>query len=205
VDLQTDVDHCGTCDTNCGPASAGCANGQCLCSFGTTDCGDAGCRDLLADPRHCGICGDGCQNDEVCDGGGCVCRPGLIPCNGNCIDPLSNNAHCGDCNTDCLGDNCYLGQCTATDCNNQAQPARACDPNGNSCVTLANMNSNPLHCGDCGDDCNRGEVCSDGNCENFYPATPCTTCPCNFCGNDLCCTYPGPGDVICVQGAQVCP
>ena len=72
-------------------------------------------------------------------------------------------------------------------------------------MTLSNMNSNPLHCGDCGDNCGRGEVCTDGNCEDYYPATPCTTCPCNFCGSDLCCTYPGGGDVICVQDAQVCP
>lgn len=101
---------------------------------------------------------------------------------------------------------CYQGSCTQTDCDNQNPVADFCDPSGSSCVVVSAMDTHPLHCGGCNSTCARDEVCVEGGCETYYPATPCTSCPCSACGSDLCCGYPGPTDIVCVQGGvSACP
>jgi hypothetical protein len=69
------------------------------------------CVDVQSDPEHCGNCGTGCNNGDVCGGGQCIGDCDSFPdqCGGSCtntdIDPLN----CGDCGEACDGD-----QSTAT-------------------------------------------------------------------------------------------
>jgi hypothetical protein len=46
----------------------------------------------------------------------------------------------------------------------------------------------------------------DGHCRRFVDSLGCTECECPNCGGDfdLCCTYPGQTNVICVD-ADACP
>ncbi len=52
VDLQTDVNHCGSC--NAQPCAGMCQSGLC-CTGGKTNCGGT-CVDLSSDDKHCGAC-----------------------------------------------------------------------------------------------------------------------------------------------------
>lgn len=85
VNLKSDMDHCGRCDTPCDVAhgSGACAAGKCLvtgCDAGFSNCNNLpkdGCEiDLVTDDQNCGACGN------VCPAGHCVrgsCRsPDLI-------------------------------------------------------------------------------------------------------------------------------
>ncbi|MBE7482239.1 MAG: hypothetical protein HS104_19955 [Polyangiaceae bacterium] len=61
-----------------------------------------------------------------------------------------------------------------------------------------------------GDD---AQLCVKGQCRDFAPASPCTTCPCtNVCNDQLggnnnsCCPGLGGGtQPICVEGSNNCP
>jgi len=72
---------------------------------------------------------------------------------------------------------------------------------GGGCVDTRKSN---LNCGDCGQRCGVDEVCVSGRCENYRPASFCTTCPC-ACGDRRCCpALSTGGDAICVE-ADTCP
>jgi formylglycine-generating enzyme len=64
VDLATDGEHCGDCETSC-PSEAACTDGQCICPGGTSVCAGE-CVAEWADPRHCGGCGIECDDSEDC-------------------------------------------------------------------------------------------------------------------------------------------
>jgi hypothetical protein len=71
-----------------------------------------------------------------------------------------------------------------------------------------NTDSNPLHCGGCGEACDNDQVCVDGNCEDYDAAIGCNSCPCDAqCGGgDACCPVPDDpsGLIICVNDGD-CP
>ncbi|MFO7565047.1 MAG: hypothetical protein R6X02_20545 [Enhygromyxa sp.] len=116
VDLQSDADHCGSCDDPC-PSGVACVAGECTCSAGTELCG-AACVDLDLDPEHCGGCDQPCDAGEACSAGTCVagCEPGLEQCGGSCIDTEASAAHCGGCDSPCgAGLSCVAGECACAD------------------------------------------------------------------------------------------
>lgn len=63
VDLQTDPDHCGTCDGFCSGVDAACVAGKCVCRQGETACPNdwdgtpTYCRNLQNEHNDCGECG----------------------------------------------------------------------------------------------------------------------------------------------------
>ncbi|MBI5489312.1 MAG: hypothetical protein HY905_18405 [Deltaproteobacteria bacterium] len=72
------------------------------CPAGQTWCG-TGCRDLLADPEHCGTCDTACGALDVCDRGTCApgCSGGRLNCGRSCVDAQTDPEHCGTCDTVC--------------------------------------------------------------------------------------------------------
>ncbi len=85
------------CDSTTGPDAAACPVGQELC--------DDTCVAVASDIEHCGVCGNACGDDEVCDGSGtcaATCADDTIVCDGACIDPLTDNDYCG-ASDDCIG------------------------------------------------------------------------------------------------------
>ena len=73
VDLKTDVQHCGTCNTICGEGLS-CLDGVCGCSdVSASLCGGV-CVDVMTDINHCGACAHACSDsDKSCRGG--ICSP----------------------------------------------------------------------------------------------------------------------------------
>jgi hypothetical protein len=123
VDLQTDLDHCGACDTPCTSqlVAVACRNGECVradCPPELAYCGlVAGCRDLQSDPAHCGVCDNACASG-ICTSGACApatgatCAEGQAECDGVCVDTCCNNQHCGACGNACpAGRTCFEGIC----------------------------------------------------------------------------------------------
>jgi hypothetical protein len=90
---------------------------------------------------------------------------------------------------------CQEGVCVA-DCTG---PFGAC---GDSCI---NEDTDPLNCGGCGTVCDVDEVCVEGGCEGFDVIPACTTCPCDACGGDECCEYPGDASLVICVDAGACP
>jgi hypothetical protein len=96
--LQTDPEHCGSCDNDCPETKAdGCKNGECTCGnapacLQSTTCCPGGCVDTATDTANCGGCGKAC-NPEVadrCSFGECLCgddvecSPGELCFSGEC-------------------------------------------------------------------------------------------------------------------------
>lgn len=124
------------------------------CMGGQTLCGRR-CRDLEADPKHCGECDNPCDSD-ICVFGSCLsCRPDETGCEGACVDIQSDAAHCGGCGVSCrVNELCSDGVCTS------ACPDGTVDCNG-GCVDLR---VDLRNCGGCGDACAPNRVCSGGHC-----------------------------------------
>jgi Stigma-specific protein, Stig1 len=181
VDLATDRDHCGLCDTSC-DASQMCQSGACAlgCTGGTTVCGDR-CVDTAVDAANCGGCADApnpgdhrCATGEICDGAGhCAlsCQGGLTQCDGECVNLLTDSRYCSN----------------TTDCGTGCPPGETCDGSGLcdlSCGTeltacpsgCADVDNDPGNCGGCADVPTPGEhvcpmppntvpVCIGGTCD----------------------------------------
>lgn len=205
----------GTCveclvDVNCENQLQVCASGVCSCKPGLTSCGSA-CRDTLNDPNACGSCGKQCRADQICGGGTCVCRPGLTDCDGQCVDLKSDVNHCGACaGAACASDQkCEGGGCASTG-SGCADGLTECSGSSNR-VACVDADTDPNNCGECGNRCDRGELCVAGNCRAYVVAATCSTCPCNDTCNALlenahtCCDSAATGDVaLCVRG-DTCP
>jgi hypothetical protein len=160
---------------------------------------------MFNDVRNCGACDARCAGAEACVGGECVCRAGLTACGAGCVDLQADPRACGACDTACADTElCDRGECVPIDqgCGNGLAECRV--SGGMACVDL---DQDPLHCGDCADAaCGADELCIDGNCRNFAPATGCSTCPCDaVCDRALdgwnCCEVSGAA--VCVAGG--CP
>jgi hypothetical protein len=210
VDTTTSSAHCGSCGNSCDTLFELCSDSNCACKPGLLACGNQ-CLDVQNDPTHCGNCGTECRGDQICDGGDCACRPGLTDCGGTCVDLTSDVNHCGACASAACGadQKCEAGVCAAAsaDCGNGLT---ACDASNNR-VACIDTDKDPNNCGDCGNRCDRDELCVAGNCRGYAPAAGCTSCPCSdVCdalidNTNICCDAANTNDVpICVRGST-CP
>src|SRR5206468_583302 len=90
VYLQTDLDHCGACDSLCTSqlVAVACRGGECVradCPPELEYCGPVDlCRDFQSDPAHCGDCGNACASG-VCERGVCAAAAG-----GTCAEGQAN-------------------------------------------------------------------------------------------------------------------
>lgn len=190
TDVLADANHCSACNKPCNlpNATASCSAGQCAiasCAAGFEDCNgraEDGCEvNLLADVANCGQCRMACSSANgtaSCNQGQCAiaCAADFGNCstgNNGCETDLTTNlSHCGKCNAGCTAPAnttaaCYAKTCSYTcasgfdNCNNEASDG--CE---------ANIQTDPLHCGQCNRQCPAG--CTGGVCD-----TPCTgkTCP----------------------------
>jgi len=163
VDLQTDVNNCGTCGNVCpGDAcnTAVCENGQCTTE--TVDCDDENaCTDDTCDPdlgcQHTPVI---CDSDDAClidtcdPDLGCQQTPVICDSNDVCITDTCDSS---------LG--CQQTPVTCTD------PEQTCC-SGTGCTNLA---SDEANCGRCGRSCNDGETCCEGVCTAGGCAGICNT------------------------------
>lgn len=133
ANTQTDGLHCGGCGMTCsdaGVAEGGCQGGRCVrpvCMPARGNCdgmNETGCEVTLTNNRvHCGACGNGCTNGEVCFGLSCCgnqagqrCAPtgsdsGVPPC---CAPfwTCRGNQCCGEPAAPCdAGGQCCSGTC----------------------------------------------------------------------------------------------
>jgi hypothetical protein len=142
-----------------------------------------------------------CAATQACVAGICACRTGLTAIAGGmgCTDLQSDPTNCGALGNRCGGATpaCVMGTCRAPDACVRSGSVQLCM---GACVDTA---TNTLHCGDCGNDCGRDEVCIQGRCRGYTPAAACSTCPCASCAGETCCTGAAPGAVpICVGGGR---
>ena len=189
-DLQTDLQHCGACDTACefSQAEAQCVAGQCTmgpCTAGFVDLdGEPGCE-YACTPSQDGI--ETCDGqDDDCDG---TTDEG--------IDFLTDPANCGACGQGCTAPNAVLGcdqgvcilvQCAngfydgnfdlADGCEAECRAEEQCDGFDDDCDGVVDemLMTDPNNCGECGRLCalpNAVMACEDGMCafvecaENF--------------------------------------
>lgn len=85
------------------------------CAQGKTDCGGC-CVHTDADPNHCGVCGNACDDTTpFCGIGVCLaaCFTPLEHCGGGqCVNTAIDEANCGSCETECdPGEICTNGLC----------------------------------------------------------------------------------------------
>lgn len=183
VNLQTDVNNCGTCGATCptfGSDNFSCVDGACVlqCAANALDCDgviDNGCETRAYSDDHCGACGNKCTDPaKPCMYQGqfgqsqiaCGCPPGLTPCGLDCVDLTSTDAHCGACSKGCdpsgagapASPNAYYGcrnrRCGAVKCRNGFSDCDGLPSNG--CETSLVSDDN---CGACGIACPAGQAC----------------------------------------------
>jgi len=197
--LQTDVNHCGGCDTVC-PAGSTCAAGMCVCPGSQTYCGTR-CVNTQGDNGNCGACGNACAVDAACVAGVCSCVPScvtdrrLVDCYTDVPNVCPGGPSCG------LGLRCPLGSmCSAAErrcvCVPACPPGVACgvsDGCGGTCIgncaagqACARDPDNPLRytCSApaCAGGCACDQVCRNNRCEaatcpNGQPPCSCVCCP----------------------------
>lgn len=185
TNTTANTSHCGACAKACpNPAHASgyCEASTCeyACDTGWGDCNFVptdGCEADLAEPSHCGSCGNSCpvraNAARTCEQGVCgfSCNPGWADCNGQagdgCEANLGDVTSCGACGVTCPSrpnatTTCVSGQCGFDcvggwgDCNGQA---------ADGCETNLTLTSN---CGTCGNVCTVGPngtaTCVSGQC-----------------------------------------
>jgi Tol biopolymer transport system component len=137
-------------------SSGGTAAGAVVeCAAARVECNGA-CRDIQADPAHCGECGHACAAEEMCNRGQCgsSCSPPLTDCDGACVDLLRDPTRCGSCDRACPDDqSCHAGECT-----------RCPDSLAECSGTCRDLAGDWANCGACGHACQLGEVCANAKC-----------------------------------------
>jgi hypothetical protein len=188
VDLRSDRNRCGTCDTSCSAppnADAACRDSQCglgECVANFEDCDgkpENGCEvNLLANAANCGACGAACALEDanpVCTAGSCEiasCAVGYRDCDTSAINGcevriLDDPTNCGSCentcslanaNVGCSAYACTVVSCEAPSANCDGQPANGCEVD-----TSTDVNN----CGGCTQACallHATAACSGGAC-----------------------------------------
>jgi len=145
VDLKSNVDHCGQCNTECETADA------CALTPGSNDNPDAGIP-----PQDAGMLGTPWSlGGATCEAGTCgvQCPPGQTLCSDNiCYDTTQFHENCGMCGTACMStEYCTNSNCCATG-------TAWC---GTSCIDVL---SDPNNCGTCGHVCPTSDSCAAGAC-----------------------------------------
>ncbi len=179
-------------------------SGRCAaCPPGLTQCGGA-CVDLQQDPSHCSACFEPCSTQEVCSGGICGCTEGTTRCGESCVDTRSDPLHCGMCDHPC-----EVGQvCDQFGCHSACGAGHTACATGDG-VACVDLLSGP-RCGSCEVVCGAHEVCVEGACRAFLPASPCEACPCadvcsaSFSESVCCVDVHGQPHPACVSGPH-CP
>jgi len=140
VDLNTNVNNCGSCNNICNLPNANemCTAGACQvssCIGSARNCNGThsdGCEiDINSNVNHCGACGNVCNlpnSNEMCSSGTCQvnsCIGTWRNCDGShpngCETDTSGDINnCGACGTVCTAANasstCSSSACTITDC-----------------------------------------------------------------------------------------
>jgi len=195
TNLNLNNNHCGSCSNDCAGLShidaTHCSSGSCIIDSCDTNWGDCdslastGCETYTYDNNtHCGSCANNCGAlDNVqtthCTAGSCVidsCDSNYGNCDTNVNNGCETNttnttAHCGACNSNCdslsntQDTHCDSSMCVIDNC---VSPYDDCDTiASNGCE--ANTDTNVLHCGTCGTNCNNlshvdSVGCSGGSC-----------------------------------------
>ncbi|WP_437587283.1 hypothetical protein [Sorangium sp. So ce1000] len=151
------------------PADAGGGAGDPGAGGGAADCApslaacEGGCVDLSTNNANCGACGVVCSGGAFCGAGRCVCREGDGMCNGVCTFLDADPQNCGACGIRCgSGQFCRHGVCEE----GCPPPQISCD---GECVDPEWSDGD---CG-CGDMCDEGEECHDGECDCVAPEVRC--------------------------------
>ena len=218
VDVQTDSQNCGTCDTICTSGML-CSAGVCsvdkrlACDTGQNLCSGI-CVDLKTDLTNCGMCGKRCTTPLVCTTGACVdpCAP-KITCAGalTCVDVSSDASNCGACGNRCAsGMACKMGSChlqCAVDLPDEC-------PSTGTPQFCANLTTDAMNCGTCGTICNGGQTCISSLCR--CPSGLTDVCSgqcvslasdvtnCGTCGHICSGATPYCGDGQCVTAGTSC-
>jgi Stigma-specific protein, Stig1 len=183
----------------------GCGGGerQVACAAGQTDCGGV-CRDLAADPAHCGACGLRCATGGTCTAGACGCPSPTELCGAACVDTSTSAAHCGSCTHACGAGTCSGGACTCANAAGVKDCGVATSPQCRG--TLADRSN----CGDCNVVCLSGEICASGACQACAAPSPdrcgnaCVALATDLANCGACGTACGAGQ-SCNLGQCVCP
>jgi hypothetical protein len=186
TNVDTDLEHCGSCGMPCRPASGAynvhmaCASGKCqaFCNERFSDCNnipDDGCESATdEDPANCGACGVKCAPGVPCVGGQCGCPPGMTFCGDKCVDLRSNNGNCGACGRACIDHQpadagvvpphmtyaCEEGECTALRCVHTGDEFwEDCNNDKTTDGCEVELRSDSANCGKCGNACAPGQRC----------------------------------------------
>jgi len=211
VNLNTDVAHCGTCNTNCNTnvvnANGVACNGSGVCTYtigcsapNFADCDGNkanGCEvNTNTDTTHCGSCSTNC-NTTVVNANGIACNgSGICTYTGSCS--AANFADCdgnkaNGCEVNTNTDTTHCGSCT-TNCNTTVLNATGIACNGSGICTYTGSCTAPNFV-DC--DANKANGCEVNTNTDTTHCGSCTT-NCNntvanasgiSCNGSGACTY----------------
>lgn len=171
---DVDAVDCGGCegDEACGLAGPNVCGCPCEIDEGCQDVGDASPDDpcMICQPEESeeeyteADDGTACGDNRHCMDGECVCVPELTECDQFCVDTRVDLNHCGDCHDLCTTDvDGASAVCDEGDCEWE------CDDGGKTACedaqVCADTETDPDHCGGCGDSCGENEICNGGNCQ----------------------------------------
>jgi len=193
-DLDSAVNHCGDCETDCTEqvayaAGIVCDEGSCdyaQCNTGFFDCDDDranGCE-TISGPTDCSACGDECADQGAyphtenarCIDTACVydCQAGYADCEDGvpgCESPLGTQTHCGSCDESCGSDSAPVcieldggGFRCGCDTHDECPPERMC------CDSRTCVNHTSENCEFCGHQCSvlEGGLECNGDIDNGW-------------------------------------
>ncbi|MFO0653229.1 MAG: hypothetical protein U0326_43820, partial [Polyangiales bacterium] len=146
-----------------------------VCPSPLAACGGR-CTDPRTDRENCGACGRFCGAANVCQNGACVpdCTAGETLCmtaatgdagaSLRCVSLQTSRENCGACGTACGRDQvCTGGVCTFMCTGTTTECMGAADMDaGTSGRYCAELQTDRLNCGACGNTCQEGYTCQDG-------------------------------------------